>query len=412
LLAALLISDIHFIRHTRLRTDVDAELRNGLIRFLPHIKARFPDLSLVLVCGDVAYHALDHEYAAAAGFLREVQAALGITRILVVPGNHDVDRSQTISADQRHWRSTPRKSDLDEDERNTALVALMEHDRSGPGLFEPLEAYNRFAAAYGCAVSVEDAFWQMELPINHRYRARIRGLTSVLISDEHDQRDRLLLGDWQVTDLETGPGTVNVTLCHHPYLWLLDGVRQQARLRRRSTLHVTGHEHAHAVTVDPDRATIHLCAGALQPTRNPDWDPRLYAVGLDVIESDGAATAVVEVFCARWHRTQDEFREDHDERYSSPVEFAPPDVVVVEEPAGNIARLVERIAGLQPADRFTVASAIGGDLSELASKPSHQFPPLLVDYAREGDLLRQLWDEVQHMHGDQAGESNPFEESA
>jgi predicted MPP superfamily phosphohydrolase len=146
-LAGLVISDIHFIRHKHLPTDVDVELRNGLLRFLPTVKARFPDLSLVLVCGDIAYHASDTEYAAATGFLREVQAALGQPgqpRVLVIPGNHDIDRGQTISPDQRYWRSEPRKSDMSADERDRALVDLLEHDRSGPGLFEPLAAYNRF----------------------------------------------------------------------------------------------------------------------------------------------------------------------------------------------------------------------------------------------------------------------------
>src|SRR5437867_5229131 len=85
MLSALLISDIHFRRNERLGApDRDIELRNGLLQFLPELREHIPGISLVLVCGDVAYHAVEHEYALAKEFLREVQAALRGARVLVI----------------------------------------------------------------------------------------------------------------------------------------------------------------------------------------------------------------------------------------------------------------------------------------------------------------------------------------
>jgi hypothetical protein len=55
MLSALLISDIHFKRNKRLGVpDRDIELQNGLINFIDELRDKLPDISLVLVCGDVA----------------------------------------------------------------------------------------------------------------------------------------------------------------------------------------------------------------------------------------------------------------------------------------------------------------------------------------------------------------------
>lgn len=407
--AALVISDIHFIRHRHIPTDVNEELRNGLLAYLPRVRKRFPDISLILVCGDVAYGGAEHQYAAAASFLREVQSGLGGARILAVPGNHDVDRPSTLAADQRNWRSSPRRSELTPDQRDQVLIELLEDDRSGPGLFEPLAAYNVFAGAYGCEISVKAPYWTVRVPINERYQAQIRGLTSVLISDEHDDSDGLLLGDVQVTDLHKAAGIVNLTLCHHPYSALIDGDRQRARLRHRSAVHITGHEHSHDVRVDPETATIHLCAGALQPTRNPDWEPRLYAIGIEVSETGAEASAQVDVVSAHWNRDADRFIHDVDERLHVPIDLPelglqPP----AAEPTAQFARLVERLAALQPADRLSAAAEIGADLGSLMKRPAHEFPRLLVAYAEHGKLLHELWNLVNQLHGGQIGETNPF----
>jgi hypothetical protein len=330
----------------------------------------------------------------------------------VIPGNHDIDWSATRSPEQRIWRSRPRQAGLDDDQRDQELIDLLEDETSAEGLFAPLAPYNRFAAAYGCAVSVTDPFWDVRLPINDRYEAQIRGLTSVLISDAYDKADRLVLGDVQVSDLQTQPGVLNVTLCHHPYSWLRDGERQRARLRRRSVLHVTGHEHSHSVSVDAETRCVQICLGALQPARSPDRDPRLYAFAIDVAEQGGHAEATTELFGARWDRSADQFLEDVDMTASVPVE---PVVGVAHlaavHPAPAVVRLVERLAALQSGDRLGVAADIGADLALLTKQPSYELPSALVNYAEGRGVLAELWTAVERRHAGQEAGKNPFKET-
>lgn len=407
--AALVISDIHLVRPDTRPRDIDMELRNGLIRFLPAVVERFPDLSLILVCGDVAFQAAETEYEAAKGFLREIQARLGGIRVRVIPGNHDVELATTATPDQRLWRARVRQSGLDDDGRDDELEQILDDEKSGRGLLEALGAYNQFASAYGCEVSPSRPFWTEYLPLTEEYELQIRGLTSVLISDDRDRPDKLMLGSRQVADLERdSPGIVTLTLCHHPYDWLLDGDRQRARLRHRSPLHVTGHEHTHDVHVDEETSTVHLYLGALQPTRDPTWDPRVYAIGVDIDDAEGPR-ARLRIFGARWNRDADRFIADIDEEHFVPVtprgvpaEPSPPPV------STSAARLTERLAGLPPSNRFDAAKTVGVDLGELASEPPERLPSLVVQRAWADHRLHQLWDEVARLHGNQAGEANPF----
>jgi calcineurin-like phosphoesterase family protein len=409
---ALLFTDIHLVKPDAPRHDIDIEIRNGVLRFLPELQARIPAISTILVGGDVAYDATQNQYAAAAGFLRELQARIGgEPRVLVIPGNHDINRTLAETPDQRHWRSEPKQSTLDENARDRSLRDLLTDKTSGPGLFAPLGSYNTFAATYGCTVTESDPSWHVCLPLNDGYRLDVRGLTSVLLSDSNDDtgEDRLLIGDVQVNDLERRPGCVNVTLCHHPYEWLFDGERQRYRLRHRSALHITGHDHAHKIDIDKETSAVHLRAGALQPKRTDKWDPRLYAIGVHVTEHDGRADAMFTILCARWDRVADNFVLDCTECPIVPMLLAPAGSVATEpDPTTAIARLTELVGELAPADLLTVAAEIGMALADLAGSADYEHPGRVVEHARKTDALPDLWDKTVAHRGGVRNEQNPF----
>lgn len=414
MLSALLISDIHFRTNERLGgPDLDIELRRSLLQFIPELRDRLPGISLVLVCGDVAYHAVGHEYALATEFLREVKAALRDARVLVIPGNHDIDREITKMADQRTWRSSVRSESLSSAKRDARLMKLLNDPDAGPGLFAPLAAYNKFAADYGCDVSVNDPdpYWSASVPIDDRYQAEIRGMTSVLISDAHDNaaEDGLVLGDFQSNLPPSGSaGVVSVTLCHHPYTWLLDGKEQKKRLRKRSALHITGHDHEHGIVVDG--GSVHLRAGAFQPTRDDArWAPRLYGLAIGVNETDDSCSGSVEIVSAIWSPDEDKFVIDIEETQQIRViraEDAPP----VETPDPEIVRLTERLSALQSSDLLDVAEAIEADLGALTAGLEHEIPERLMQHALGEHLLSQLWVVTEERHGGQRSRPNPFEE--
>jgi len=411
-LSALLISDIHFRREKRLGgSDRDIELRNGLLQFLPELRERLSTISLVLVCGDVAFEAVEHEYALAREFLREVQAELGGARILVIPGNHDVDRQIAARANQRVWRSSLRLPALSEDERDDRLMELLNDAQAGPGFFEPLAAYNDFAAQYKCDVSVKEpnAYWHTTVPINDRYRVDIRGMTSVLVSDSHDNdsTDRLVVGEFQAADLVSGrPGVVNITMCHHPYSWLFDGRRQQNKLDRRSALHITGHEHNHEIVRNGRERGIQLRAGALQPTRDPDWAPRLYGLSFEVDEAHEPCTVRVTIVSAAWNREDDRFVVDVDQTEEVAISRGEEAIAPIPDPRS--LRLTEPLGGLQTGDLWSVASEMGADLGELVDGPFYEIPDRLVELAEGQGRLAELWQLTELRHGQQEKE-NPFE---
>lgn len=413
LISAILISDIHFRKHANDRFDADLELRNGMLRHIPSLVDEFGDISLILVCGDVAYNASDDQYATAKTFLTEVQAKLGGARVLVIPGNHDIDRKSTKSPDQRKWRATPRGKGMRAQKRVTELSKLLQDERSGGGLLEPLAGYNRFAAAYGCEISSGDPCWTKRVSIDTAYKAQVRGMTSVLISDENDNKskERLVLGDMQVTDLAQEAGVVQLTLCHHPYTWLFDGDLQRDRLRHRSELHITGHDHAHEVKVDDETGKIHVCAGALQPTRNLTWKPRMYALSLEVSETQKAAKLKIHLAGSIWDPKNDVFVRDVDERFEIPIERGTKGSGSQGAPDADeaVIRLVERFSALQPADRTTVATEIGVDFEEISSTPAYELPMIAIRHAEKEGTLSRLWERVELHHGNQATDANPFD---
>ncbi len=406
-----MLSDIHLVKRDKGPPDVDIELRNGLLRFLPKLLERFPDLSFLIVCGDVAFQGIEQEYSVAAAFLREIQSVLDNPRVLVIPGNHDVHLATADLAQQRVWRAQPRVPGKTVFERDQLLADLLDDPEAGPGLFEPLAAYNDFASAYRCELSPEDPCWTVHQPLDHRFELQLRGMTSVLVSDRHDKKDRLLLGSVQVADLEAeSPGVVTITFCHHPYEWLLDGEAQRGRIITRSVLHITGHEHEHEVKVDAGTGSVHLCLGALQPTRADEWEPRVYGVGIDVQEDANGFNAIVDVFGARWD--QNRFVADVDERHAVPI--LPPERGKLPPPPSQsrpLVRLTERFASLPSSDRLQAARAIDVDVSTFVNAPSYKEPAVVVQHAIREHQLHLLWNEVARLHGNQSGEDNPFEES-
>ena len=408
-LTGLVLSDIHFRKHERIPTDVDQELRNGLLEAVPKMIGHLGEIDVILVCGDVAFQARENEYGAARAFLVQVQAATGGARIYVVPGNHDIQWPEARGADQRHLRSGPRQRRLTDDQRDNMMVRLLEDPASGPEIFKALDSYNKFADPFGCAVSVGAPCWTSLIQLSEKFAVEIRGLTSPLVSDKDDEDD-LVLSDIQLADLTRKPGVINITMCHHPFSCLLDGVRQRPKITNRSALHVTGHEHKHSVHVDPDTGSIHLCAGALQPTRDPAWDPRLYAFRLDIVESD-PPKAAIRLVSMRWDRDSDGFVQDEEGEY--PVKLDKPPLTLKQpptDPASELVRLKERLSALPPSDRLTAARAVGADLRSLTEGGSHQLPSNLLADAQANHRLGALWAEVERLHGRQENDPNPFED--
>lgn len=416
MLTILQLSDIHFAHSEGDAFDLDREIEDGLLRFLPELRQTIDaSVDLIVVSGDVAFSGVAEQYERAKAFLRNVRSKLGNPNIpvLVIPGNHDIHRKITREPDQREWRAKPRSRFLEPHQRQTTINALLKGEQSGPGLFQALEAYNDFAASFECAVNADQPHWERSFPLGQGWMLRVRGMTSVLISDEHDDDDKLVLGEAQALGLDAKPGEVVLSLCHHPYCWLLDGEQLRPKLTNRSHMHITGHVHQHGFDASPEH--VHLRAGALQPPRSEKVGSRFNLITLAVRSEQ--AEAEVTLLPVVWKPEDDAFVVDRAncETCSVAVTAPAPDAVDAadEEHVAAVTRLTERLGSLQYADRLHCARQIRLGDSDLFTMPPRNQINAIVARATAAGRLAALWEQVELRHGRQSGpDANPFRESA
>src|SRR5438477_563260 len=89
---------------------------------------------------------------------------------------------------------------MSEEDRNLKFEQYtMEDKEAARILLKPLTNYNAFAVAYGCSISEELLHWEDSLPLNDGSQLILRGMTSVLVSNELDDdgANKLLLGTVQ-----------------------------------------------------------------------------------------------------------------------------------------------------------------------------------------------------------------------
>ena len=185
------LSDIHF----RAGTAWDA---NPLLRDLAGFIGRqvrgqglVPDL--VVVTFDLAYSGIADEYALARAWLNDQlwprltpdgSPKLPRDRLLLVPGNHDVDRTRVSKGARRNQtgllaeRSQQAIAELFEDEDDRALM-LKRH-----------AAYQSFHAGW-LGTSQPLPWWQRTLEIRGQ-RPHVAGLDSAWMACGDDDRGRLL----------------------------------------------------------------------------------------------------------------------------------------------------------------------------------------------------------------------------
>jgi hypothetical protein len=419
LLTFLQLSDIHLsgLPEGSVR-DLDRKLRHRLWRDAQRRVRVAGGASGVLITGDVAFSGTDTQYEQAAGWLRDLCVRLGIPPwdVWVIPGNHDIQRSETRSPEQRNLRSAFRMEGVDIDQH---FEEVLKNPTTAARLIAPLQNYNAFAAQFGCDITPERPFWTDEIRLTAGLRLCIRGMTSPLISDEHDnsEREMLALGTMQTTLLpETGD--VYISLCHHPDNWLLDGAEAKQVIEAQVPFHVTGHEHRHDLVTTS--AGVHLRTGALQPERyDPEeWEPRYNLITFDFRSGDDSTYLDIAVEPRVWDKALDDFAADAKYpggvfRHSAVLtdiddSFLPPVAQGVRGVNDRRRRLVYRTALLTPSDRQAAARAATVDADGIADLPEHAVPRTLVDRAAAAGRLRMFWDAVERLHGAQITEENPF----
>lgn len=222
-----------------LRADIAAAQKEGI-----------PAPDALFVTGDIAFSGAEAQYNDATAWLLDVASAAGLdaSRVFLVPGNHDVDRS--VDKDRGVARLLKALRDGD-DELDTALADAT--DRAN--LARRMLAYFTFAERFApvCLASPAPSLPERLLGFSHRLDARgelavrLLGLNSALLSAGDDDQGKLRVGNEALNRaIETiKPGELVFILSHHPIrnAWLADQSAIASWLKANAHVHLSGHVH-------------------------------------------------------------------------------------------------------------------------------------------------------------------------
>jgi predicted phosphodiesterase len=234
-------------------------VRDALLRDLGKratLNEQLAEVDFVVFSGDLAHGGKETEYETAAReFLDPVLEVVKVPkeRLLIVPGNHDVDRARLAALPPllKTFRSRDKVVEwlTDPHFRNTLL--------------SPLSAYQQFCKKYLKLSQEEDAAygWSRKLSINGRSTV-IVGLNSSWMCGQNKRGGEvndfgfLILGEPQVEQVLSSPefqkADVKIAVLHHPFWWMSSvehRTRTERRLARECHFILRGHEHDPEVNV-------------------------------------------------------------------------------------------------------------------------------------------------------------------
>lgn len=437
------LSDIHFTGSSGTSVyDLDAEVRNELLRDASALTKGLEVATGVLVTGDIAFSGQRAEYDRAAAWLADFCRAIGCPdeSVWVVPGNHDVDRKVANSKVTKTFHESIRSKHgpaLDKE-----LREILSDEQSAKALLAPLTEYNTFAARFQCSISAAKPFWERDLPLPCGTIIRLRGLCSPLVSNQHDEKGNIVLGSAQV-GVHRVDGVEYLTLCHHPPDWLLDHDTVIPHLESKVRIQLFGHKHSQLVQTINEG--LRITAGAMHPERaGADWEP-FYNV-LEIARRDDESIGV-RLFQRRWHKTNlcfvpepdpktGKFHRDYvwsdcprptrKESRSLDAPKGPASKLASSEQTATITtmtkdsdvmpppnherRLTFRFLTLPFRRQIAVADSLNVLTDDDRALSDEALFRMLFKRTVENELLGKLWEETEKRHADPAS-FNPFETS-
>lgn len=261
------LSDIHFFNDKRPRFDQKTVVR-ALARDVCAVAAKIGSPDLIFVTGDIAFSADGkQEYPEARAWLDALLLELGLqtNRVLIVPGNHDVDRAlakgslgRRMQRDQIRSRGGQMGLALDENLCDTEMRE---------SLWAKFGSFVEFSKAYGGVQLSSDHPFSSWVGAPLSESIRVVGLNTALMSyDDEDRTYKLALGDRQIDAVHEVPETeLLLVLMHHPTEELHDGDKLLRVLAGRPAILFSGHMHqlrAMQIEMLGTSGHLHFQAGA------------------------------------------------------------------------------------------------------------------------------------------------------
>lgn len=263
------------------------------------------DCAIDLVCftGDLADRGQRDEYQCAGEFLSQTLQYLGLppSRLVVVPGNHDIDRSLEIDAWHTIRRNIHRFDDLE--------ISRWLAGREAPfgftndfreKLLQRQSAFRGWLSAANLDHLLPTRSPHGRLGFRHTvqlpgrpFDVHLIGLDSAWLCGDDSDSGRLRLTADQVMLLATDghgrplPG-LRIALIHHPLVDLADGTYCRRLMAEHVDFLLRGHLHElePELWADPERSLRQFSAGCLYESDHADHYP--HACSLIRIACDGA----------------------------------------------------------------------------------------------------------------------------
>lgn len=304
------LSDIHFGQEKggELETHNDVKERL-LVDAANQVKSLNLSIVGIIVTGDVAFAGKAAEFKEAGQWLDRLAKGVGCleTAVQVVPGNHDIDRSEISGGCHLMLKSI-----LEEGE--AAFDKYLNDATDCETLYRKLGAYLDFAEGYNCFLDKKGGIASNKsFDLAPGRSIRIMGLNSSLMCWSGEKEGDLFLGARQRV-LPIKAGEELVILCHHPLHWFNDEKKARGYIRNRARVLMTGHEHQPSVGVDeekPGRDLLTIASGAAIPPHATEEYGYTYNILTFDWDSEGDALKV-SIIPRTWSDDEMDFVADED----------------------------------------------------------------------------------------------------
>jgi len=319
LLTWLHLSDLHF-GHGPSEHGRDQELVLDTLRTTVSEgcqKKRWPPIDLMLVTGDIAFSGggkagkdgkPNDEYVRARRWLTDIAEAarIGPESVYVVPGNHDVDRSQDEDDDVRRLIAALR--DLGSED---TVDRTMGRPKDLQKLQQRQAHYLAFAEQWAEPCRGGKLFWSHRATTPGGLRYRLAGLNTALLCADDEDRGKLAVGKQQLVQLlveeRVATDELVIVLGHHPLTerWFSDEGTCWDHLLARADLYLCGHLHEARSrclqTGQGDKIAVVL-AGAAHDKAKPKGlvAPDSHGFNVTSVVCTAEGTLAVEVRPWRW----------------------------------------------------------------------------------------------------------------
>lgn len=237
--------NILHITDAHIKESNKAEIKQRVEALIKYLNAEKEEIDVIAFTGDLAFFGQKNEYDLFEEIvLSPLKSQLKINRakILLIPGNHDVDRNAV---------------GLVEYQKTRAFSAGVEAEAAIKGFKEScprLAKYIDFQSKYSVAGKDGYSYKEHAHGLFTTRKLLIKGIpvgvacfnTAWLCVDDEDQK-KLFLTEYQIrTAIEALEGcNLRIALCHHPFEWLHESENEIATidLKREFQLILTGHLH-------------------------------------------------------------------------------------------------------------------------------------------------------------------------